>query len=146
MLNNFTYLIIMLYAVTLIYFTVTERVKKYILFLIWQGILLFFLALITLHNVNVWILLFVLIETIGVKSFLIPWVLHKVRKHNDISRISEARIPLHYSLFIVFGAILLSFIGSFYVYSGASYSNFLAISVATFFTGFLLIHIFICNF
>ena len=107
-----TYLFIILYAVTLIYFALSERVKKFIWLLAIQGSILFGIVFFSLNKIEVFDFVFILIETILVKSIIVPWFLNKVRRHNHLKREHEPSIPVFYSIIVVVISLLLSFIFS----------------------------------
>jgi len=130
------YLFIIIYAATLFYFTISERVKKYIFLLALQGILLFIIAFFQLIDINLLNFLFILIETVAVKSLIIPFVLNKIRKQNDIDRISQKSIPAHYSLIIILCGIIFSFLlGYSLSESEFIHTKYLSIAIAAFLTG-----------
>ncbi len=106
-----SHVLILLYAVTLIYFALAERVAKFIVLLSIQGVLLFFIALDNLISIHVLGLILILLETLIVKAMVIPWFLRRIRKSNNLKRVHESAIPVFYSLIIV--ALIL--VGSFFV-------------------------------
>ena len=59
-----TYLFIMLYAVTLIYFALSERVKKFVWLLVIQGIILFAIVFFSLNEIELFDFIFILADTI----------------------------------------------------------------------------------
>ena len=63
-----TYLFILLYAITLIYFALSERVKKFIWLLAIQGVILFGIVFFSLKEIELFDFLFILIQTILVKT------------------------------------------------------------------------------
>jgi len=65
-------ILILLYAITLVYFVLSERVSKFIVLLAIQGILLFALAFNNLIHIQIIELILILLETIVVKTVAIP--------------------------------------------------------------------------
>jgi len=74
---------------------------SYIKILAFQGILLFFVSFIELHEINTLNLVFILLETIVFKTIVVPLFLNYVIKHNSITREAEPYLPNFISLIIV---------------------------------------------
>ena len=103
----------------MIYIASTSRLAAHVNMLVAQGWLLFFVCLsgfakepwfdlaifnnkeIFLSNIShIWGLLFVIFETIIIKSYVIPWFLKKVIKKTHAHRDTDANIPHFYCLVI----------------------------------------------
>lgn len=137
------YLLIITYAATLFYFTVTERVKRYIFLLILQGGLLFAIAFFQLQEIHPLNLFFILLETIIVKSLVIPLFLNKIRKENNIVRISQKIIPAHYSLMFILASIIFSFLFGYTLSDNEFiHTKYFSIAIAAFLSGlyFIIVH------
>jgi hydrogenase-4 component E len=104
-----TYIFIILYAITLINFALSERVKRFIWLLIIQGVILFGIVFFSLYKIDIYNFIFILLETIVVKSIIIPHFLHRLRKHNQLKREHETYIPVFYSIIVVILSLVLSF-------------------------------------
>ena len=91
---------IILLGITMIYISATSRLLAHINMIAFQGWLLFFIALSSINNTNIFNILFIIFETIVVKAFIIPLFLKKVLKNTHIKRDSEANIPHFYALVI----------------------------------------------
>jgi len=137
-----TYLFIILYAITLVYFALSERVKKFIWLLAIQGIILFGIGFYSLNEIEIFDFIFILLETIIVKSLLIPSFLNKVRKHNQLKREDEPSIPVFYSIIVVVISILISFLLSNYLNDIHLHTQYFTISFASVIFGiyFIIIH------
>jgi len=137
-----TYLFIILYAITLVYFALSERVKKFIWLLAIQGIILFGIVFYSLNEIEIFDFIFILLETIIVKSLLIPSFLNKVRKHNQLKREDEPSIPVFYSIIVVVISILISFLLSNYLNDILLHTQYFTISFASVIFGiyFIIIH------
>lgn len=105
-----SYLFIILFAITLIYFALSERVKKFVWLLSIQGFILFGVVFFNLNKIEIFDFIFILVETILVKAIVVPWFLHRVRKHNHLSREDNPSVPVFYSIIIVVISLLLSFL------------------------------------
>jgi len=137
-----TYLFIILYAITLIYFALSERVKKFIWLLVVQGIILFGIVFFSLHEIDIADFIFILTETILVKSIIVPWFLNKIRKHNHLKREHEPSVPVFYSIIVVVMSLLLSFGISSQLNDNQIYTKYFTVAFASVLFGlyFIIIH------
>ena len=97
---------IILLGLTMIYIASTSRLTAHINMLIIQGLLLFLICLSGFIGEQ-WLnwniikeIIFIIIETLIVKSIVIPLILRKVIKKTHIYRDTEANIPHFYALVI----------------------------------------------
>ena len=137
-----TYLFIILYAITLIYFALSERVKKFIWLLVIQGILLFGIVFFSLNKIEIADFIFILTETILVKSIVVPWFLNKIRKHNHLKREHEPSVPVFYSIIVVVISLILSFAVSSQLNDNQIYTKYFTVAFASILFGlyFIIIH------
>ena len=96
MINGF----IILFGLTMLYLAATSRIIAHIRILILQGVLLFLICFCGMKHVNLLNFGFLTIETLIVKSIIIPWFLYKVLKKTHSNRDVAANIPHFYCLFI----------------------------------------------
>lgn len=134
-----TYIFIIIYAITLIYFALAERVKKFVRLLIIQGAILFGMVFFSLKEIEIFDLIFILTETIVVKSIVVPWFLNKVRKHNRLKRIHEPSVPVFYSVILVILTLILSFILSNNILDNKLHTQFFTVAFASIIFGFYFI-------
>ncbi len=134
-----TYLFIILYSITLIYFALSERVKKYIWLLVIQGILLFGIVFFSLSKIEILDFIFILTETVLVKSILVPWFLNKIRKHNHLKREHEPSVPVFYSIIVVVISLILSFAISSQLNDDQIYTKYFTAAFASVLFGFYFI-------
>jgi len=137
-----TYLFIILYAITLIYFALSERVKKFIWLLVIQGIILFGIVFFSLNKIEIANFIFILTETILVKSIIVPWFLNKIRKHNHLKRKHEPSVPVFYSIIVVVISLILSFVISSQLKDNQIYTKYFTVAFASILFGlyFIIIH------
>jgi len=137
-----TYLFIILYAITLIYFALAERVKKFIWLLVIQGSLLFGVVFYSLNKIDLLNFIFILIETILVKSIIVPWFLDKIRRHNHLKRMHEPSISVFYSIIVVVVSLLFSFMLSSQLNDNAIHTKYFTVAFASVLFGayFIIIH------
>ncbi len=137
-----TYLFIILYAITLVYFALSERVKKFVWLLSLQGALLFGVVFFSLHEIEIFDFIFILVETILVKTILIPYFLNKVRRHNKLKREHEPYVPVFYSILMVVFILLISFILSNSLIHTSLHTQYFTVAIASVLFGiyFIIIH------
>ena len=136
------YLFIILYAVTLIYFALSERVKKFVWLLVIQGIILFAIVFFSLNEIELFDFIFILTETILVKSIIVPWFINKVRKRNNLKRTQEVSVPVFYSIIVVVISLVVSFLISNNLNSDHIHTRYFTASFASVLFGiyFIIIH------
>jgi len=137
-----TYLLIILYAITLIYFALSERVKKFVWLLSVQGFILFGIVFFSLKKIEPFDFIFILTETILIKSLIVPWFLNKVRRHNKLNRIQETSIPVFLSIIVVVISLLFSFLLNSYLNSDQIHTKYFTVAFASVIFGiyFIIIH------
>jgi len=137
-----TYLFILLYAITLIYFALSERVKKFVWLLSIQGFMLFGIVFFSLNKIDLFDFIFILTETILIKSIIVPWFLNKVRKHNKLKRIQETSVPVFFSIIVVVISLIFSFLLSNSLNSDNIHTKYFNVAFASILFGiyFIIIH------
>jgi len=137
-----TYLFIILYAITLIYFALSERVKKFVWLLSIQGFILFGIVFFSLKKIDLFDFIFILTETILIKSLIVPWFLNKVRRHNKLNRIQETSIPVFFSIIVVVISLIFSFLLSSFLNSNQIHTQYFTVAFASILFGiyFIIIH------
>lgn len=107
-----TSILLIIFAITLLYFAIANRLMSYLSILMLQGLLLFGVALLELRDMNILNLAFILLETVIVKAIAIPLFIRRVIKKNKIKREAEPFVPYFVSLLvatvIIIGAFVLS--------------------------------------
>lgn len=103
---------IILFGLTMLYLAATSRIIAHIRLLIVQGVLLFLICCCGMEHHNLLSFGFLVVETLIVKSVVIPWFLYKVLKKTHSNRDVAANIPHFYCLviasIILLGGILFS--------------------------------------
>jgi len=82
--------LIILYVITLVYMSITERFRTYARIIGLQGFLLLGIALLRLHSINIPELLFIVTETLVFKAVIVPLLLYRIIHRNKINRIAAA--------------------------------------------------------
>ena len=137
-----TYLFIIIYSISLIYFAFTESVKKFVWLLVVQGLVLFGMVYFSLQETEIFNLIFILTETIVVKSIVVPWFLNRVRRQNKLKRIQEPSIPIFYSIIVVVLSLILTFTLSNTISDSKIHTQFLSVASASIIYGlyFIVVH------
>ncbi|MDD5090616.1 MAG: hypothetical protein PHQ23_06825 [Candidatus Wallbacteria bacterium] len=103
------YALIVLFGLTILYISATSRLEVYINCLFIQGMLLFLLILLTMHDADIPVLLLLILETLGLKAILVPWFLRYIIRSNHIYREAEASLPHFYSVVLTTMIFIFSF-------------------------------------
>jgi hydrogenase-4 component E len=131
--------LIVLFAVTLIYFASAERLVTFVRLTGLQGILLCGIALFELSEVNTANLIFIAAETIVFKAFLIPYLLNRIIKASGVTKVHRQAMPGFYLLLLSIIALLLSVILAQSLVNPFVNTIYMTIALFTLFTGLLMI-------
>lgn len=131
--------LIVLFAITLVYFASAERLVNFISLIGAQGILLCGIALFELSEVNTPNLIFIMAETIVFKAFLIPYLLTRIIKASGVTKVHRQAMPGFYLLLLSILALLLSVILAHSLVNPFVNTIYLTIALYTLFTGLLMI-------
>lgn len=112
-------LLIILFGMTILYMFSAGRIEAFIRTLALQGLLLFLLVAVDLHAVNLWNVAFLCLETLVVKTVVIPYFLLRVIRRNEIGREVEPHLPTFFRLLV--GALI--FLSGFLVAHWAARSG-----------------------
>lgn len=134
-----TNVLLIIFAITLLYLGIAHRLLTYIKILALQGILLFGIAFIELIEINAANLTFVLLETIVIKAIAIPLFLNYVMKRNRITRDAEPFLPNFVSLIIITLIIIATFILSNAIDDSRISKIYFVVALSTLFTGLYII-------
>jgi len=137
-----SYLFIILFAITLIYFALSERVKKFVWLLSIQGFILFGVVFFNLNKIELFDFIFILAETILVKAIVVPLFLNRIRKHNHLSREHNPSVPVFYSIILVILSLILSFVLSNHLSNNQIHTKYFTVAFASILFGiyFIIIH------
>jgi len=134
-----TNVLLIIFAITLLYLGIAHRLLTYIKILALQGVLLFGIAFIELIEINAANLTFVLLETIVIKGIAIPLFLNYVMKRNRITRDAEPFLPNFVSLIIITLIIIATFILSNAIDDSRISKIYFVVALSTLFTGLYII-------
>ncbi|MDX9904681.1 MAG: hypothetical protein RB288_11475 [Bacteroidales bacterium] len=131
--------LIVLFAITLIYFSSAERLITYVKLIAFQGLLLCGIAVVELREVNIANLLFIVAETLIFKAIVLPYLLNRIIRRSGVKKVHRQAMPGFYLLlFSIFG-LLISVVLAMILINPFINTIYLAIALFTLFTGLLLI-------
>ncbi len=134
-----THVLLVVFSITLLYIGIANRLFTYINILMMQGVILFGVAYIQLHNMNWGNLAFILLETIIFKTLFIPMFMKNIIRKNGITREAEPFVPNFVSLIIITLLIVGSFLGAATVNPGDLDIVFFVTAISTVFVGLFII-------
>jgi hydrogenase-4 component E len=132
-------ILLVIFAISLLYMGIANRLTTYINILALQGILLFGVSLIELIQINIINLIFILFETIVFKTIVIPIFLKNVIKKNNIMRETEPFLTYFMSIVIITSIIFGSFILSNIIDVVHFRKMFFIVALSALFTGLFII-------
>ena len=97
--------LVLLYVVSLVYISITERFRSYASLVGLQGWLLLAIALVRLQQIEIWSLLFVVAETLLFKAIVVPAILFAVIRRTKINRIAASGTSQFNSLVLSLAAL-----------------------------------------
>lgn len=131
--------LIVLFAVTLVYFASAERLINYIRLIGLQGLLLCGIAVFELNEVNTGNLVFIIAETLLIKMLLIPYLLIRIIRRSGVTKVHRQAMPGFYVLVFSIFALLISVILASALINPYVNTIYMVIAFFTLFTGLLLI-------
>lgn len=131
--------LIVIFAVTLIYFASVERLVNYIRLIGLQGIVLCGIALYELKDVNTLNLVFIIAETLVFKTILIPYLLSGIVKKSGVTKVHRQAMPGFYLIILSMAALLLSVVLSSSLINPFINTVYITIALYALFTGLLMI-------
>ncbi len=107
-------ILIIFFGMTMLYVFAASRIEAFIKALAFQGLMLFLLVLLDIHEISWLNFSFLVLETLVVKTLLIPGFLLRVIRRNEIGREVEPYISQFYSLLIASLIFMSSFVIAFW--------------------------------
>jgi len=106
--------LIILLGTSMLYVFAASRIEAYIKTLALQGMLLFLLVVIDLHEINWLNIAFLILETLIIKTTVIPLFLLRVIRRNEIDREIDPSVPQFYSLMLASLIFIFGFVVAFW--------------------------------
>ncbi|RME03688.1 MAG: hypothetical protein D6816_10275 [Bacteroidetes bacterium] len=134
-----TQVLLIAFLATLIYLSISNRLLGYLKILALQGVLLFGISFLALHEISPLNLVFVLLETIIFKTIAVPYFMGYVIRKNNITREAEPYLSNFISLVIVTVIITGTFLLSNLVNEAQLNKLFFVAALSSLFTGLYII-------
>ncbi len=132
-------LLIIVFAITLIYLSMTERFPIYAGLIGFQGVLLFALSFLELHAITLATLIFVALETLVFKVIVVPFLLFRIISKTGEARVHDKALPGFYSLLFVTMGLLLSIVVSFSMNTTPANMIYFIVAFFAVYTGLFMI-------
>ncbi|MDE5636576.1 MAG: hypothetical protein K2I43_00925, partial [Alistipes sp.] len=130
---------VILFVVTLVYLSITERYRNYAVIVSLQGWLLLAIALLRLHSVNWAELAFVLAETLLFKALIVPQILFAVIRRTKINRVIGSGSSQFRSLVMSLAALAASASITYYIADQSIDMIFFGVALYALLSGLILI-------
>jgi len=130
---------LIIFLITLFYFSIANRLLTYIKVLALQGLVLFAVSLMQLSEINTLNLILILLETIIFKSVAVPFFLAYVLKRNRITREAEPFVPNFVSLIVVTLIIVSTVLLSYSIHDVHLDRMFFVVALSSLLTGLYII-------
>lgn len=131
--------LIVIFAVTLIYFASAERLATYVRLIAVQGLMLCGIAVLELKEVNLINLVFIVTETLFFKAMILPYLLNRILRRSGVTRVHRQAMPGFYLLLLSIAGLFISVSLATILVNPFINTIYLAISLFTLYTGLLLI-------
>ncbi len=131
--------LLIIFLITLFYMSIANRMRGYVKILAVQGVLMFFVALLQLKEVNAFNLAWILIETIVFKSMGVPYFLFYLIKRNNITREAEPFLSSFASLLITTAIVLVTILLAGAINEAYLDKLFFVVALSTIFFGLYFI-------
>ncbi|MCX6579999.1 MAG: hypothetical protein NT166_07410 [Candidatus Aminicenantes bacterium] len=133
--------LVVLFAVSLLYISISGRMEAYVKVLFMQGLIIFLvvtLEAVVLNSINY---IFLMVETLGFKTIIIPLILFKAIRKMDVRREVEPYMMTFHSLVITTLIMIFSFVLAFLSvkYSGEIKPLYFGVSISTILIGLYII-------
>lgn len=131
--------LIILYVMTLVYLSITERFRNFAALIALQGWLLFGIALVRLHAAAPLELIFIGLETLLFKALLVPAILFAVIRRTGISRVPSSGSSQFHALLLSLTALVVSASVTYYIADTTVDQVFFGVAMYALLSGLILI-------
>lgn len=131
--------LIIIYVVTLVYLSITDRFRYYASLIAVQGWVLFAIAVMRLNHVNWAEFSFILAETLVFKALLVPYMLFRIIRRTGVNRVHQGAVSGFNSLLLFVMGLLVSVGISYYIADTTVNVVFFAVAIYAMICGLLLI-------
>lgn len=133
------FLLIILYALTLLVISTSERFRHYAVLVGVQGWLLMLIALMQLQHSTLFEQIFIVTETLVFKGLLVPYLLFRIIRTTHINKISYRSMPPFLSNIFSVMALVASLSITYYVADTQTNSLFFGVALFGLLMGMILI-------
>lgn len=134
-----TNVLLIIFAMSLIYLSIANRLMSYVKIFAFQGIILFWVSFIELGEMSPLNLSFILLETIVFKTIAVPLFLKYVIEKNEITREAEPYVPNFISLIVVTTIVVITFLLSNTIEDTHLNKVYFVAALSSLFTGLYII-------
>jgi hydrogenase-4 component E len=134
-----TDILLIAFAISLLFMSIANRIYSYINILIFQGFILFGVAYISLSEIHTLNLILILLETVVFKAIAVPYFMKYLIKRNNITREAEPYLPNFISLIIATLIIVVTIILSSAIDDKNLDKTFFVLALSNLFIGLYLI-------
>ncbi len=133
--------LVVLFAVSLLYISISGRMEAYVKVLFMQGLIIFLVVTLEAAVLNSINYIFLMVETLGFKTIIIPLILFKAIRKMDVRREVEPYMMTFHSLVITTMIMIFSFVLAFLSvkYSGKIKPFYFGVSISTILIGLYII-------
>jgi hydrogenase-4 component E len=133
--------LVVLFAVSLLYISISSRMEAYVKTLLMQGGIIFLVVTLEATSLNSINYIFLMVETLGFKTVIIPLILFNAIRKMDVRREMEPYVMNFHPLVISTLILLFSFVLAFLSvkYSSEIKPLQFAVSISTILTGLYVI-------
>ncbi len=134
-----TNVLLIIFIISLLYFSIANRISTYVRLLALQGVILFGVTFLHLQEVRTWNLILILLETVIFKTIAVPYFLSYIIKRNKITREAEPYLPNFISLLIITMIVVATVLLANSIHDSHLDKLFFIVSLSTLFTGLYFI-------
>ena len=134
-----TDVLLIIFIISLFYVSIANRIITYVRVLALQGVILFGVTFMQLHDIKTWNLVLILLETIVFKAVAVPVFLSYLIKRNRITRETEPYLPHFISLLITTMIVVVTVLLASSINDTYLDKMFFIVSLSTLFTGLYFI-------
>jgi hydrogenase-4 component E len=131
--------LIVLFAITLIYLSISERFRIFAGLMGLQGVLLFGITLIELNDVNTANLIFIAAETLLFKAIIVPFLIFRIIRKTGVYKVHNLAMPGFYQLILTIIALIMSIILANALINPFINTVYMTVALFCLFSGMLLI-------
>lgn len=131
--------LVILYVVTLVYLSITERYRNFATLMAMQGWILLAVALLRLHTINIYELMFIVVETLVFKAIIVPQLLFMIIRRTKINRIAAFGMNMFSSLLASLCALIVSLVVTYYIADTTVDMVFFGVALYALLSGLIMI-------